>query len=123
MPTTRAAPLLLFAASCTRPAAPPAAPDPVSTDGDKYHVLFENDRVRVLRYHDEPGAKTHLHHHPDFVMVVLAPFRRELTFADGSKRTRDFRASETVWMTAQDHVGENVGTTPTDVVLIEPKER
>jgi hypothetical protein len=26
--------------------------DPVVTDGDKYSVVLENERVRVLRYHD-----------------------------------------------------------------------
>jgi len=35
------------------------AHDPVVTDGDKYKVLLENDRVRVLEYRDRPGEKTH----------------------------------------------------------------
>jgi hypothetical protein len=32
--------------------------DPVETDGDKYSVVLENERVRVLRYHDKPGDRT-----------------------------------------------------------------
>lgn len=31
------------------------ASDPVATDGDKYKVMFENSRVRVLEYRDRPG--------------------------------------------------------------------
>lgn len=32
--------------------------DPTTTDPDKYQVIFENDRVRVLKYRDEPGQST-----------------------------------------------------------------
>jgi quercetin dioxygenase-like cupin family protein len=100
----------------------PQAPDPTASDGDKYHVILENARVRVLRYHDEPGQKTHLHHHPhDFIMYALAPFSRTLTFADGKKQQRTFNAGEIAWVPAQTHVGENIGTLPTDGLIIEVK--
>jgi beta-alanine degradation protein BauB len=46
-------------------------PDPTITDPDNYSVVFENDRVRVLEYRDEPGAQTRPHEHPDSVMVTL----------------------------------------------------
>jgi hypothetical protein len=29
--------------------------DAIETDGDKYSVVLENERVRVLKYHDKPG--------------------------------------------------------------------
>ena len=38
--------------------------DPTSTDPDKYKVIFENERVRVLEYRDEPGEATRPHVHP-----------------------------------------------------------
>jgi hypothetical protein len=37
--------------------------DPTTTDPDKYKVVFENDRVRVLEYRDRPvtgRAITHI---------------------------------------------------------------
>ena len=40
------------------------AADPVCTDPDKYQVIFENDRVRVLEYRDLPGGKTLPHGTP-----------------------------------------------------------
>jgi len=52
--------------------------DPVKTDGDKYTVLLENERVRVLEYRDLPGSKTSMHYHPDFVLYALSPFKRRL---------------------------------------------
>jgi quercetin dioxygenase-like cupin family protein len=121
MTTIRALGLALLATTVA--AAPPAAvpPDPAVTDGDKYHVVLENEHVRVLRYHDEPGQKTHLHHHPNFVMVALAFFRRRLTLPDGSRRVREFRAGEAAWMPAQSHIGENIGDGPTEGLLIELK--
>ena len=115
-------PLLLLSCALHAHSLPPE-PDPALTDGDKYKVVLENEQVRVLRYHDESGAKTHPHHHPDFVMVAVGPFRRQLTFPDGTKREREFKAGEAAWMPAQSHTGENVGSTPTDALLIEMKRR
>ncbi len=115
--------VLLFAgAACAwAAAAPPAEQDPLHTDGDKYHLVFENQLVRVLRYHDEPGALTHPHHHPCFVLYALAPFKRELTFPDGSTRQREFHAGEAAWMPAQTHAGHNTGDTATEALLFELK--
>ena len=52
--------------------------DPCVSSPDAYQVLFENDRVRVLRYHDHPRHRTVVHAHPDSVMVTLSSFRRRL---------------------------------------------
>jgi quercetin dioxygenase-like cupin family protein len=97
------------------------APDPTVTDGDKYHVILENSRVRVLRYQDKPGDKTKPHHHAEFVLYALSAFRRRLTFPDGSVRERDFKPGDVIWMPDQVHTGENTGTTDTDVIIVENK--
>ncbi|MEA2364964.1 MAG: hypothetical protein QOI32_476, partial [Thermoleophilaceae bacterium] len=52
--------------------------DPTETDPDKYKLVFENDRVRVLEYRDAPGERTSPHHHPDSVMYTLSSFKRRL---------------------------------------------
>jgi len=101
----------------------PADLDPAKTDGDKYTVILENDRVRVLRYHDKPGDKTHLHHHNDMVMYPINAFRRRLTFRDGTTREREFKAGEAIWVPDQMHMGENIGPTDTEVLLVELKRR
>jgi beta-alanine degradation protein BauB len=100
-----------------------AALDPTVSDGDKYRVVLENEHVRVLRYHDKPGDKTQPHHHHEFVLYALSSFRRRLTFPDGSMKERDFKPGDTIWMPEQVHVGENVGATDTDVVIVEQKPR
>jgi hypothetical protein len=102
-------------------AQPTATQDPVETDGDRYRVLLENERVRVLSYADRPGDRTHPHRHPPFVLVALAPFQRRIVLADGTERTRQFRAGEVIYSEGELHTGINVGDTPTQVVIVELK--
>jgi quercetin dioxygenase-like cupin family protein len=102
---------------------PVAIPDAATTDPDKYHVVLDNEHVRVLDYTDRPGQKTSLHHHPDFVLHALGPFERRLHFADGTSRVVSFHGGETVFMPAQTHAGENIGTTDTHVLIVELKHR
>ena len=97
------------------------ADDAVKTDPDKYKVVLENERVRVLEYRDKPGQKTKMHTHPDFVLQALAPFKRKLTMSNGKTMTREFKAGEMLQSSPQTHIGENVGETPTHVLMIEMK--
>src|SRR5688572_28466775 len=87
-----------------------SAQDPVRTDGDKYKVVFENDRVRVLEYRDQPGEQTKEHRHPAFVLYALSDFTRELLLPDGKVLKRAFKVGEAFYSDAQTHVGKNVGT-------------
>lgn len=98
-----------------------SAADPVDTDGDKYKVRFENDRMRMLEYRDLPGQKTNQHDHRPFVLFALTPFKRTITLPDGKVLTREFKAGEMLQSGAQTHIGENVGDTPTHVLIIEMK--
>jgi quercetin dioxygenase-like cupin family protein len=96
-------------------------PDPVVTDPDKYRVVFENERVRVLEYLDSAGARTSPHAHPDSVMVTLTSFRRRLHHQDGT-RDVELPAGLATWLPAQQHSGENIGDGPTHTVFVELKE-
>jgi beta-alanine degradation protein BauB len=95
--------------------------DPATTDPDKYKVVLDNERVRVLRYHDKPGDKTNVHHHPDSVLYALSTFRRRLTFPDHRTKELELKTGDVMWVPAQTHVGENIGTTETEVLLVEVK--
>ena len=113
---------LLVLSSCAQGGHAGGDPDdPAKTDPDKYKVVLENDRVRVLRYHDAPGAKTHPHRHPDSVLTALSSFRRRLTFPDGTTKEVELKAGDVMWVPAQGHVGENIGNTDTEVMLVEIK--
>ena len=96
--------------------------DPTVTDPDKYKVVFENDRVRVLEYRDAPGDRTSPHHHPDSVMYTLSAFSRRLVH--GERETDvEMPAGRVGWLAEQDHCGENIGDSETHVLFVELKER
>ncbi|MEZ5184472.1 MAG: hypothetical protein R2720_01875 [Candidatus Nanopelagicales bacterium] len=97
------------------------ADDPVVTDPQLYSVVFENDRVRVLRYHDQPGDRTHPHSHPDSVMITMSAFDRRLRHGS-QELDLSLPAGEVRWLDAQEHSGENIGTTQTTTFFVELKE-
>jgi beta-alanine degradation protein BauB len=98
-----------------------SAQNPVATDGDKYRLVMENDQVRVLEYRDLPGDKTHQHRHPAFVLYAVTPFTRKIHLPDGKVLMREFKAGDVMYSAEQEHIGENVGTTPTHVIMVELK--
>ncbi|SDS17441.1 cupin domain-containing protein [Agrococcus carbonis] len=95
--------------------------DPVATNPQLYSVVFENERVRVLEYRDEPGAESTPHRHPDSVMVTLSDFDRRLS---SGVRAVDvaMAAGQARWLPAQAHAGTNIGSTETHVIFVELKE-
>ena len=95
--------------------------DPVVTNPGLYTVLFENDRVRVLEYADEPGTISVPHTHPDSVMVTLSAFQRRLSMGERTFDTEQ-PAGAARWLPAQEHFGENTGTTETHAIFVELKE-
>jgi quercetin dioxygenase-like cupin family protein len=95
--------------------------DPTVSNPEHYKVIFENERVRVLEYTDEPGQRTTPHAHPDSVMYTLSSFRRRLVSGD-TQREVELQAGAVNWLPAQQHHGENIGETPTHVIFVELKE-
>ncbi len=100
---------------------PSMAKDPVETNPENYRVVFENERVRVLEYTDEPGNVTTEHHHPDSVMITASDFRRRIS-ANGKSVEVDLPAGVVRWLPAQDHVGDNIGQSNTHSFFVELKE-
>ncbi len=84
-------------------------------------VEFENDRVRVVRFHFNPRARVPMHAAPDLVSVALTDGHLRLTFPDGRIRDIQLRAGEAEWAPAQSHAGENVADTPLEVLAVQLK--
>jgi hypothetical protein len=95
--------------------------DPAISNPDHYKVIFENERVRVLEYTDQPGDRTTPHQHPDSVMYTLSSFRRRLV-SRSAQREVELEAGTVGWLPAQEHAGENIGETRTHVIFVELKE-
>lgn len=75
--------------------------DPTTTDPDAHRVLFENDRVRLLEYHDTRGYRTKPPSHPDSVMYTLASFSRKLG-GGGKEVDVELTAGTVRWVGAQE---------------------
>jgi beta-alanine degradation protein BauB len=97
-----------------------AAQDPVTSNPDVYHLVFENESVRVLHVTVKPGAKTTMHEHPDNVIVSLSDAKVKFTGADGKAEEAALKADQAMWSPAGKHSGENIGP-PVEVLLIELK--
>jgi hypothetical protein len=95
--------------------------DPIEVSPELYTVVFENERVRVLKYRDVPGDVTRPHAHPDSVMVTLSGFRRRIAAGPHSVEV-SLDAGEVRWLDAQEHSGENIGDTVTESIFVELKE-
>jgi hypothetical protein len=95
--------------------------DPTVSNPTLYRTIFENDRVRVLEYRDQPGDRTTPHSHPDSVMYTLSSFRRRLS-SGGRVVDVELEAGLSRWLNAQEHAGENIGQTETHAIFVELKE-
>lgn len=93
--------------------------DPVSVSSDKYKVLLENNRIRVVEYLVKQGERDQLHTHPPKVSYVVNGGSLRITLGDTSFISND-SAGEVSWRgVVPRHFAENVGATPVRIILFE----
>jgi quercetin dioxygenase-like cupin family protein len=97
------------------------AQDAAKVDAKHYTVAFENDQVRVLKAHYDPGEKSTMHSHPNTVAVFLTDAKGRFTFPDGKSQDFNGKAGDVVFDTAKVHLPENTGDKAFDVVVVELK--
>ena len=97
------------------------AQDPVHVDPKHYTVEFENDQVRVLRIRYGPHEMSVMHGHPAGLAVFLADTHGKFTFPDGKTEEFTMKPGQTMWAPAQEHLPENLGDQPFELVLVELK--
>jgi quercetin dioxygenase-like cupin family protein len=102
---------------------PALAQDPVQVDPSHYSVVIENDQVRVLRAALGPGEKTPPHEHPATVVIPLTGGVGRFTLADGRTQELTMVAGTPLWIGAEKHAVENIGTTRVEVIVVELKPR
>lgn len=103
-------------------AMPAGAVDETKADPKHAKVEFENDQVRVVRYHYEPGEKSAaMHGHPDNVQVFLTDSTANVTTADGKTAPTSGKAGETRWRQATQHSVQNTGDKAFEGILVEMK--
>ena len=99
-----------------------ASLDPVSVDPDHYSVVFENERVRVLRVQYQPGEESVMHAHPANVAVFLTDGHTTFNLPGGKTHVTDVKAGQVRWTgSTEEHMPENTGSKPFSLILVELK--
>ena len=101
-------------------AVPATAQDPVKVAPNAYHVIAENDRVRVLHVTIASGMKTPMHEHPANVIISLTPATVSFATPDGKEAVVAMKAGDVVVQPAQKHAGANTGMAG-EVIVVELK--
>jgi len=99
----------------------PAALDPMNVDPQHHSVLFENDRVRVLRTVLEPHLRGPMHAHPHYVVVYLTILHTTMTMPDGRKVDNPRQPGDIAWRDPLQHITENIGEKTAVEIQIELK--
>ena len=100
-----------------------SAQDAVKADSKHYKVELENDEVRVLRIHYEPGEKSFMHEHPKGVAVFLTDYQVKFTTPTGEEIPVSGKAGQVIWNDDEKHLPENTGKKAMEVILIEMKAK
>lgn len=95
--------------------------DPVKVDPTRHKVVFENDRVRVLRVKFKAHDKTKEHEHPNGVAIYLTDVKAKFALADGKTREGGGKRGEVTWAAAEKHSVQNMTAKPADIILVELK--
>ncbi len=90
-------------------------------NGVESRIEFENERVRVVRFHFSPHARVPMHSAPDVVSIALTEGHLRLTLPDGRIQDFHYRPGDTTWLPAQQHAGENAADTPLEFVAVQLK--
>jgi quercetin dioxygenase-like cupin family protein len=102
--------------------AQPMRIDPVHVDSKHYTVEFENDNVRILRIKYGPREKSVMHGHPASVAVFLQDAQYRFTLPDGKVEDGTVSAGQVMYFDALEHLPENTGDQPFEVIAIELKK-
>jgi ketosteroid isomerase-like protein/quercetin dioxygenase-like cupin family protein len=115
--------VLIFLALFLLPIRTASAQDAVKADSKHYKVELENDEVRVLRIHYEPGEKSVMHEHPKGVAVFLTDYQVKFTTPTGEEIPVSGKAGQVIWNDNEKHLPENTGKKAMEVILIEMKAK
>jgi quercetin dioxygenase-like cupin family protein len=96
--------------------------DPVAVNPTIASVVFENDRVRVLRIHYAPQERFEMHSHPAVVVVFLTESSRRVYLPDGSHRDTSAHPGDVHWTEPSTHSVENLADQPSETIEIEFKK-
>ena len=97
------------------------AQDAAKVDPKHYHVMSENNQVRILHIHYGPHEKSVMHSHPASVAVFLTDMTGKFNLPGGKTEAATGKAGEARYTPATAHNPENTGDKGFEAILIELK--
>ncbi len=95
--------------------------DPLTVAPNMYRSLFENEKVRVMEVTFKPGASIKKHSHPDHYVYAASGGKLKISKLDGTSSVADITSGAVIWIPAETHWAENVGTTEIKLIVNELK--
>lgn len=96
-------------------------PDPTAVAADVYHLVLENDRVRVFNVHFKPGQTAVMHRHPDHVVYALSRVTNRLLLPDGQTMDANLEPGMALFIPAGPHETTNIGDADVNLLVFELK--
>ncbi len=93
---------------------------PVALDPIHFHLVFENDRVQVIRVRLGPHEKFMVMEIPGHVMTCLTDQHVRVIYPHGKPSVRSEKAGHTGWMERDEYGLENLEDKPAEWILVVP---
>lgn len=97
------------------------AQDAIQVASHLYTVVFENERVRLLRVRMQPGDMSELHSHPDYVVYALTDATITFNLPNGEGVDVGMNVGDVMWRDTEEHSATNNGSKEVDALLFELK--
>jgi quercetin dioxygenase-like cupin family protein len=95
--------------------------DIIAIAPEQHEVIFENDRIRMLKVVVKPGDKVPMHTNPENINYILKTGTLRLTGADGSAQDVELMEGQVIPAPVGTHAVENVGDTTVETIGVELK--
>jgi len=97
-------------------------PDAMIAAPDVYRLIFENERVRVMRVNSPPGHTVPTHEHAlRRAVVYYTDMNARVVTPDGKAMIAQRKAGEVSWNQPATHEETNLAATPFEAVVVELK--
>jgi len=108
--------IALATAACTLCAPVVFSQDALTFGLKSQQLLAENDKVRVIRFAPQPGDKTPMHSHPDYVVYVIKGGRMSYTLPNGPPTVSELKAGQVLLKPPVVHADEAIDAVETIIV-------
>lgn len=87
-----------------------------------HKVLYEDDKIRVLKVRMKPGDTANMHWHPHSINYVLSDGKIHLDNPDGTSAVIELSQGQVTSTTAEiSHAVKNIGETTVETIEVELK--